>query len=151
MSWFISTRAGLRVFPPFGIPAELECSWFLFCFFFFRLKVNFFILSKGHLIVKSLVLTEIIQALENLCIKAQQTLLSLHRWFYFLWYCITVFDGQTGGSFFRKRTEQNKKMVYNEATEWLPWTTQQACRHLLFLLGGSNIEGSVQNRCRDSY
>lgn len=36
-------------------------------------------------------------------------------------------------------------MVYNETTEWLPWATQQTCRHLLFLLGGSNIEGSVQN------
>ena len=51
-------------------------------------------------------------------------------------------DGSTGGGAESAGAGQDPSLVYHEAADGLPRASQQTCRHMLLLLGGSYARGT---------
>lgn len=68
--------------------------------------------------------------------------LCLSRWLDVLRHSLSVSDGSIGGGAESAGAGQDPTLVYHEAAERLPRAPQQACRHMLLLLGGSYVRGT---------
>lgn len=71
---------------------------------------------------------------------------SSHRWLDVLRHRLSVPDGSAGGDAEPARAGRDPPLVHYEAAEWLPRAAQQACGHVLLLLGGGHTGGTLKSK-----
>ncbi len=76
------------------------------------------------------------------CVCVMHLPVCVSRWLDVLRYCLSVPDGSTGGGAESARAGQDSPLVHHEAANRFPRAPQQACGHMLLLLGGSYARGT---------
>lgn len=104
---------------------------------------NFMVLSESSCLISFRFICQKLY-ISTVCVSCTclPVYVCVSRWLDVLRHSLSVSDGTTGGGAESARAGQNSTLVHHEAAERLPRATQQTCRHMLLLLGGSNARGT---------